>query len=162
MAQVLDVVATGLRRVGVSRRKEAENRINNVQNRAKATVEEAHRRERVRHGVWHDGRIDCVAGNGVISELGVGVERFGEDDEDSKYQERHDDKNANVATLSKLDDKVWREREYRSEHDVKALPVVVIKRFGADAKPGKMEVLNSLAEWAAGLVSNRVGSFYMC
>ncbi|KAJ6470268.1 hypothetical protein C8R47DRAFT_1298951 [Mycena vitilis] len=37
--------------------------------------------EKIRRGVFHDGRIDCVAGNGVMSELGIGDERMDEDED---------------------------------------------------------------------------------
>lgn len=156
MTQILEVVANGLRRASVSRRKETEGHIKRAQNHEKEQVANAERRERIRSGIWHDGRIDCVAGSGIISELGVGIERFG--DEDLKYHERHEDKDnhADIAKPTKSDDKVWREREYRSEQNVGSLPVVIIKNFGTDIKLGKMEVLNALAEWAADLVSNRV------
>jgi hypothetical protein len=29
----------------------------------------------IRQGRWHDGRLDAVAGNGAMSELGVGIEK---------------------------------------------------------------------------------------
>ncbi|KAF8475410.1 RNA12 protein-domain-containing protein [Gautieria morchelliformis] len=156
VTQVLDVVADGLRRVTVSRHAEADRQIKRARIHEQKVLEDAERRERIRHGVWHDGRIDCVAGNGVISELGVGIEPVGENDEDSAYQEPRDDVGVNVEKLSNLNDIARREREYRSEQDVGALPVVVIKNFGADSKPGKVEIAMALAEWAADLVSNRI------
>lgn len=159
MTQILEVVANGLRRVGVARHNEAERRIIHSYNKEQEALADAERREWIRRGVWHDGRLDCVAGNGVISELGVGIERFGEDDEEPKYQERYDDVDKGMTRTSKLYDRA-RRGGFGNEKDVEDLPVVVIKNFGADAKSGKVEVVTALAEWASDLVSNRVGSYF--
>ena len=42
------------------------------------------REEKVQQGFNHDGRIDAVAGTGIISELGMGDEKFGPNDVNSK------------------------------------------------------------------------------
>ncbi|KAF8589948.1 exonuclease [Ramaria rubella] len=154
VTQVLDVVAHGLRRVSSSRRKEAGRNITRAQNEEKLFLAGVQRRERIRRGVWHDGRVDCVAGNGVMSELGVGIERFGEDDEDTEFQGKDED--TVIPTKPELNEKMRREREYRSAQDVGVLPVVVIKNFNSNAKPGKEEIVNALAEWAADLVADHI------
>ena len=46
------------------------------------------RNEEVQQGFHHNGRIDAVAGTGVISELGMGDERFGPNDSDGKKATR--------------------------------------------------------------------------
>jgi hypothetical protein len=152
VSEVLGVVGQGLRRVSSSSRKEAEQRIKRAQNEEDEALSEAQRREQIRRGVWHDGRMDCIAGNGVMSELGVGIERFGENDEDAKQEGRDED--AELLAKPELNDKIRREREYRNAQDVGSLPVVVIKNFAS--KPGKEEVCNALADWAASLVSGSV------
>ena len=43
-----------------------------------------HGEEKVQQGFHHDGRIDVVAGTGIISELGMGDEKFGPNDFNSK------------------------------------------------------------------------------
>lgn len=47
------------------------------------------RTEEVQQGFHHDGRIDAVAGTGVISELGMGVEKFGPNDSDGTKATRN-------------------------------------------------------------------------
>ena len=42
------------------------------------------RTDKVQHGFNHDGRIDAVAGTGIISELGMGDEKFGPNDVNGK------------------------------------------------------------------------------
>ena len=42
------------------------------------------RKEKPQEGFHHDGRIDAVAGTGVISELGMGDEKFGPNDSTGK------------------------------------------------------------------------------
>lgn len=37
--------------------------------------ERSHLLELATKGLVHDGRMDCVAGNGIMSELGAGIER---------------------------------------------------------------------------------------
>ena len=41
-------------------------------------------KEKVQQGFHHDGRIDAVAGTGIISELGMGDEKFGPNDVNGK------------------------------------------------------------------------------
>lgn len=53
-------------------------------------------RERIQEGLWHDGRIDAVCGNGVMSELGVGIERFREADADPRPRPSDDDASQQV------------------------------------------------------------------
>ena len=102
--------------------------------------------KRIQRGEWHDGRLDCVAGNGVMSELGVGDERFGPDDADPVDQDGHS-----------LGPEVDRESKPGGDHDaIKGLPVVVIRGF-EDKVGGKSELLDVVAQWATSLVDNRVG-----
>ena len=72
---LLDVVHTGLRAAGANRRKEAQKRRSSIARDGEREVERAEMKEKIERGVWRDGRVDCVAGNGIMSELGVGIER---------------------------------------------------------------------------------------
>ena len=108
-------------------------------------------------GIWHDGRLDCVAGNGVMSELGVGDEVFREDDADRlvKTQAQTDgekrDANGNVEDVK---------RKQRSAEDLKAveaMPVVILRNFGTRGGGEQREVLvNVLSQWAASVAENQV------
>lgn len=123
-------------------------------------------RERIQEGLWHDGRIDAVCGNGVMSELGVGIERFREADADPRPRPSDDDasddnfneKNTD-GERNKVDDA--RPKQQRSEdvEAVESMPVVVIKNF--ETKGGgqrKEELLDVLAQWAASLAENQVSN----
>jgi hypothetical protein len=47
------------------------------------------RMEKAQQGFHHDGRIDAVAGTGIISELGMGDEKFGPNDVNGKKTTSH-------------------------------------------------------------------------
>jgi hypothetical protein len=72
--QVLSVVGGALANVSKSHRANLEAQARAERLRQKREQTDAHRRERIQRGEWHDGRLDCVAGNGVMSELGIGDE----------------------------------------------------------------------------------------
>jgi len=100
---------------------------------------------KIQRGEWHDGRLDCVAGNGVMSELGIGDEKFGSDDADIGFEE-----------TEPVDSGV--EDESKAGGDLGAmegLPVVIIRGF-EDKVGGKSELLDVVAQWATSLVDNRV------
>ena len=75
LKQILDVVTKGLSRGNAAKRAKREQRAKQAERDAIKSKEVEARREKIREGLWHDGRIDAVCGNGVMSELGVGVER---------------------------------------------------------------------------------------
>lgn len=84
LKEILDVVGTALS--GITER------YHDVQRAKKFAETTLHfrqegncqRTEEVQQGFHHDGRVDAVAGTGVISELGMGVEKFGPNDFDGK------------------------------------------------------------------------------
>ncbi|KDQ33744.1 hypothetical protein PLEOSDRAFT_1033437 [Pleurotus ostreatus PC15] len=98
---------------------------------------------KIRHGTWHDGRLDCVAGNGVMSELGIGDEAMGvlEDEygDDEKKNGHHRQPVADAEAIS-------------------AIPIVIIRNYSPSNKAGgsKEDLLAVLAQWAAGLAENRI------
>ncbi|KAF7359414.1 Mitochondrial escape protein 2 [Mycena sanguinolenta] len=126
---MLAVVRTALQSVNSSHQREA-----NRQLRRQAQEEErermnAVRSERIKNGTWHDGRLDCVAGNGVMAELGIGDELM-EDD-------------GNVV-LRRVEHGEWEKRE---EQEVRK------KQKGK----AEMEAVESLPiVWAAGLAENQL------
>jgi hypothetical protein len=102
--------------------------------------------ERIRRGVWHDPRLGAIAGGGVIAELGVGDEPFGERDEDFVSPAVETD----VSNLPRA------RREHNDSLDLQAanaLPIVVLKNYTSG---GKVEVMDVLAKWAAALVDGQV------
>jgi len=82
-----------------------------------------------------------------MSELGIGDEKFGPDD-------------ADVGAIAKetesLDSEIVDEGKSTGDLDaIKGLPVVVLRGF-EDKVGGKSELLDVIAQWATGLVENRV------
>lgn len=137
--QILEVVGTALRSISSARRKQALY----DQERATRVVEEQRItkqiQERIRRGVWHDPRMGPIGGGGVIAELGVGDEPFGERDEEFVI---HD---TEVPTLTS-------KREGSKTPDLQA-PIVVLKNYTTG---GKEEVMGVFAKWAATLVEGKV------
>jgi hypothetical protein len=114
------------------------------------------RKEEIRQGTYHDGRLDCVAGNGVISELGFGDEKLAKERDslssgtDIPSARWHDgfesDANANNQK---------RRREADLEM-VESLPIVVVKNFELKTGDKREELLEVLAQWSVSLVENQV------
>lgn len=164
LRQVLEVVGSALKNVSLHTRDEQAKEI-----KAKAEAKEAERhrrrrREAIIRGGWHDGRLDCVAGNGVISELGFGQELLTESDMDppktyttlnvngtptlaasADLQTGSDEKAPTKASAADLD----AERDF-----IKSLPIVVLQNFAS--KTSKGDLWNVMAEWGASLVENQV------
>lgn len=90
----------------------------------------------------HDGRLDCLAGNGLMSELGVGLETDDIDDE------------VLSLTLKQLED--LNKNDYDEEKEkIKSIPIVVIKDY--DFKGADRDVLfDVLSSWASNLVLAKV------
>ena len=141
LRQILDVVGKSLNNVHAHHGKQ-------VEDEAKRQESLRQRRERlkkIQRGEWHDGRLDCVAGNGVMSELGIGDEKFGPDDADVSAKE-----------TESLDLGIEDENKSGGDLDaIKGLPVVVIRGF-EDRVGGNSEFLDVVAQWATSLVDNRV------
>ncbi|KAI0807276.1 exonuclease [Fomes fomentarius] len=163
LKQLLDVVRRGLSRGNAAQQKWREQRAKQAELAATQSQEHEQLRERIQEGLWHDGRIDVVCGNGVMSELGVGIERFSEADADPRPCPSNHDASDNFnekntdSKPNKVDDA--RPKQQRSEdvEAVESMPVVVIKNF--ETKGGgqrKEELLDVLAHWAASLAENQV------
>ena len=164
MRQVLEVVGSALKNVSLHTRDE---QAKAVQAKAEAKEAERHRRKRreaIIRGGWHDGRLDCVAGNGVMSELGYGEEPITEDDMDPPKTYTTVNVNgtptlaANADLASTADEPVPAKAsaaDLDAERDfIKSLPIVVLQNFAS--KTSKGDLWNVMAEWGASLVENQV------
>lgn len=94
----------------------------------------------------HDGRIDCVSGSGVMSELGVGIEKQTPKDSD-EYAPLEQ---SPVSKPIVLDD------EIDQHFDVDELPIIVIKGYLHKEAGKRDDLWDALAEWAALLVENQM------
>lgn len=139
--QILEVVGRGLSNVHAYHEKEVEYEVK----RREFLRRQQERIKQMQRGEWHDGRLDCVAGNGIMSELGIGDEKFGSDDVVSGDFE-----------TEPLNAGAEEEGEPNGDLDaMRALPVVVIRGF-EDRVGGKSELLDVVAQWATSLVENKV------
>lgn len=139
--QILEVVGRGLSNVHAYHEKEVEYEAK----RREFLRRQQERIKQMQRGEWHDGRLDCVAGNGIMSELGIGDEKFGSDDVVSGDYE-----------TEPLNAGAEEEGEPNGDLDaMRALPVVVIRGF-EDRVGGKSELLDVVAQWATSLVENKV------
>ena len=139
--EILDVVGRSLSNVHTYHEKEIQNELR----RRESVRQQQEKLKKIQRGEWHDGRLDCVAGNGIMSELGVGDERFGSDDADP----------VDIGA-GPLDPEPEDENKSGDDIDaIKGLPVVVIRGF-EDKVGGGSELLDVVAQWATSLVDNRV------
>ncbi|PIL23760.1 hypothetical protein GSI_13510 [Ganoderma sinense ZZ0214-1] len=153
LKSILDVVARGLSRGNNAQRAYREKQAKQAQRNAERAEENKALQEKILKGVWHDGRVDAVSGNGVMSELGVGVEPFG--DSDADHPDIGDDEKSGSSTVA--EDLKQRQKRFEDVEAVSSMPVVVIKNFEAKGPGGvrKEELLNVLAQWAATLADNK-------
>lgn len=128
----------------------------------------------IKRGAWHDGRLDCVAGNGVMSELGLGEEPAFDSDLDSlptpiPLMDDNAPINGEAAppTAESLSAIVLpqqgvstpgstnADKDVDDETEViRTLPIIVLQNYAQ--KAGKGDVWNVLAEWGTSLVENRI------
>ncbi|KIM49011.1 hypothetical protein M413DRAFT_438171 [Hebeloma cylindrosporum] len=153
LEQILEVVTRALRGVSSSHRAFIQRQIRYKVHLESIRVQEAHKRQAILNGTWHDGRLDCIAGNGVMSELGVGDELFDPDDgvhvgsetQTSQMEQEEQEK----ATR--------RQKTLEDLEAINALPIVVIRNFASSVgKTTREEVLEVLAQWAATLAENHI------
>jgi len=145
LKEVLSATETALKGVTSSHRAAIQRRIKNDQQREVSRIQAERRRNQIRQGVWHDGRLDCVAGNGIMSELGVGDERL-------------DEANA-VSFTAKEHTENDEEKTGRYQHHfdtVDALPIVMIRNYTTKIGSDREELLTVLAQWAASLAEKQV------
>ncbi|KAF8431788.1 RNA12 protein-domain-containing protein [Boletus edulis BED1] len=158
LKQILEVVSSALINVNRSLRKATRQEIKTHREAEARRIEEAHRRERIRQGTWHDGRLDCVSGNGIMSELGIGDEAFstdsdsvGLDSEDGTFMMEE------LKREKEVEDELTRQERTAEEVEAIAmLPVVVIKNYEARGSVYREEVQNVLSQWVATLIENKI------
>ncbi|KAG9318163.1 RNA12 protein-domain-containing protein [Chiua virens] len=154
LKQILEVVGSALIDVNLSLRKATRQEFKARRKQEARKIEEIRLTERVRQGTWHDGRIDCVAGNGIMSELGIGDEVFSVEDSDAAGGK---DGVFGIKKEKEMEDELIRkERTAEEVEAIAALPVVVIKNYGARGSVYREELQNVLCQWAATLVENKI------
>ncbi|KAF8184984.1 RNA12 protein-domain-containing protein [Mycena galopus ATCC 62051] len=150
--EMLAVVRTALQSVNSSHQRDAIRQIRRQAQEKERERMNTLRSEKIRRGTWHDGRLDCVAGNGVMSELGIGDELMEDDDnvalmgnaehdQSEKRQEEHETKKKQKGQVE--------------IEAVESLPIVVIRNFAARGS-NREDIYDVLAEWAASLVENQL------
>ena len=114
-------------------------------------IQRAHKRQAIIHGTWHDGRLDCVAGNGIMSELGVGDECF-------ELLNSIDAMSLEEEPMATEYEKAFKKHKVQHSMDItNSLPIVVIKNYTANfGSSTKEALLEALAQWAAKLIENQV------
>ncbi|OCF36360.1 exonuclease [Kwoniella heveanensis BCC8398] len=174
LRQMLEIVGGALKDVSNNAQHAHQEEVQDAKTHAEALVEKERLRRLIARGGWHDGRLDCVAGNGAMSELGVGDEPYFESDLDVASPPLMDDtapikgeavpptaaslpmaqapsaeeeaaKAAQAAATADLD---------AESEQIRSLPIVVLKNFAQ--KTAKGDLWNVLAEWGASLVENKV------
>ncbi|WVQ99031.1 hypothetical protein IAU59_006163 [Kwoniella sp. CBS 9459] len=174
LRQMLEIVGGALKDVSNNAQHAHQEEVQDAKTHAEALVEKERLRRLIARGGWHDGRLDCVAGNGVMSELGVGDEPYHESDLDAASPPLMDDtapingeavpptsaslplakapsaeeeaaKAAQAAATADLD---------AESEQIRSLPIIVLKNFAQ--KTAKGDLWNVLAEWGASLVENKV------
>ena len=146
--EMLEVIGTGLKSVREARKKDLEHQKQTATEDETHRVEEHARWEDIMKGAWHDGRIDCIAGNGVMSELGYGDEPMLPSDWDALPPTVEKQFEASQDAEAKQ-----RQRQATNKA-ISALPIVIIKNFAA--RRGKDEIMTVLTQWAATLVESQV------
>lgn len=148
--QILAVVTLALKRVSSSHRNEIQRQIKHDAHLEEQQIQKAHKRQAVIHGAWHDGRLDCVAGNGIMSELGVGDERFELDSINAALSPEEEEAIEN--------EKAFKKHKAQNSMDItSSLPIVVIRNYTANfGSSTKEALLEALAQWAAKLIENQV------
>lgn len=167
LKQILETVGTGLRSVNTSYRKRRQEQLADERHEQQLAADQAHVHQRISEGTWHDPRLDCVAGNGVMCELGIGDEDLadaaiqvkGEDSEKEGSNEAGEGWHWNRKLGWNGNNEQEKKAPTSTEEmrAIEAMPIVVINNF--DTKGGsarKAELLDVLAQWAATLADSGV------
>lgn len=164
LKQVLEVVGTALKDISAGRRKQRDLEQLEREQAAEREREKLRRRELIRRGGWHDGRLDALAGNGIMSELGFGIEELtGDDLMDSSTIDGVDVAGLEVpadAEIQAVKKGQGARTDSAAETDkelefIDSLPILVLDNFVQKANT-KTELWTVLAEWGASLVENKI------
>ncbi|KAG6888067.1 hypothetical protein C0995_010842 [Termitomyces sp. Mi166 len=150
LRQILTIVGKALRGVSFSNRT-ATRRQTLKRERERLEKEDQERiRAKIKGGIWHDGRLDCVAGNGIMSELGIGDEpMLISDGSSTPYVE-------NAEKKLVLEEATRKQSTWEEMEAVRSLPIVVIRNYAVKVGSNREELLVVLAQWAATLAENQV------
>lgn len=167
MRQVLEIVGTALKDTTTHIRDNHKQKRQDQADELKMEEDRHRRLDLIKRGAWHDGRLDCVAGNGAMSELGYGEEpTFESDLYAAKPSPPLIDDVAPIAgegvpptydslpVIPKSTDEDKSNDVDEEAEFIKTLPIVVLQNFAQ--KAGKGDVWNVLAEWGSSLVENRI------
>jgi len=149
--EMLQVVGTALSKSSKRKLKNEERKTQAAEQAEQQRVERARRQALLRLGTWHDGRLDCVAGNGVMSELGGGDERMHLEDYDV------DPKSVEIAEQIAENEAAPPAKKQKTPSELQALltmPIVVIKNYAT--KRGKDDIIDVMSTWAASLVDHNI------
>jgi hypothetical protein len=150
LRSILELVGGALKDVSANARDNHKEDLDHEKDQVTIRAKQARRRELIARGGWHDGRIDCVSGNGVMSELGLGEEPTFEGDMTPEVASL-----ASIGELVPMDELKVKDEDLDTESEfIKTLPIVVLKNFAQKSARG--DLWNILSEWGASLVENRV------
>ncbi|GJN94730.1 hypothetical protein Rhopal_007821-T1 [Rhodotorula paludigena] len=164
LKQILEVTATALSRIAASTQARSAAALKSNASRKQSEVQREAVASQLRTEGVRDGRLDAVAGNGVVAELGGGVEgpAAGATKEAAPGTKVEIVGPTSSAMVKDAASSVPVSRGESSDKvdmpssSVERLPVVVIKGFAAKGE-AKQEVLwDVLSEWAAVLVENQI------
>ncbi|KAJ9121916.1 hypothetical protein QFC24_004498 [Naganishia onofrii] len=165
LKQVLEVVGTALKDISAGSRQQHEQDQHERRQAMEREEEKRRRQELIRRGGWHDGRIDAIAGNGIMSELGFGIEGLSGDDLAESHVVPGVDvaglevpSTAEISTASKEQDIKSKSATDETDKELEfihSLPILVLDNFTQKANT-KTELWNVLAEWGASLVENKI------
>ncbi|KAF8337623.1 RNA12 protein-domain-containing protein [Cantharellus anzutake] len=161
LMDLLKTVVTALKRVNHKHILEHERKLRKEVMQDEREKQDKRVRDIIRHGLWHDGRLDCIAGNGIIGELGLGDELFRAEDDvpedigdgekqavevSARKSDFHD-----LVTKQERWPKAWQEAEFSG------VPIVIVKNFGSKGGTGTRDiVLDVFSKWATQLVEGHI------
>ena len=153
------VVTEGLQSVSSRHKKLFEDKLVEAQRQYQQDLQNLQHREAILQGTYHDGRLDCVAGNGVMSELGIGDEPFdaARDGSNDFVDVAKEEKREAVEEAEMRKHQLKKQRTEEDQEAINSLPIVIIRNYtGRMNRHGTDEVLNAIAEWAAKLAEQKV------
>jgi len=99
----------------------------------------------------HDGRLHCVSGNGIMSELGVGDEPI------NLVVTSKTPVSPNMVDLQAS----VQPRSGVAKCSIDASPIVIVKNYASKNSRNKGEILDALANWVSRLVEQRVAHVFV-
>jgi hypothetical protein len=170
LRSILEIVGSALKDVSIHAIEQHKQDLVHEASKVQLKAQHARRRELIARGGWHDGRLDCVAGNGVMSELGLGEEPTWDGDLTPIPPPLMDDTapisgeavpptgtSLGVAveqpTVKPIENVHTEDLDAEAEF-IKTLPIVVLKNFAQKSARGDLWAV--LSEWGASLIENRI------